>query len=59
MHHDGLYIWFDGTHDESQVLPDDTEYIQGCVDHGVQPLPGTYRITRLISVGTLKLVEID
>lgn len=29
---------------------DDTQYIQDCVDQGIQPEPGFYRITKLIEV---------
>jgi len=42
-----------------ELLQDDTNYIQDCITHGIQPAPGFYRITRLINVGTFKLVEID
>lgn len=46
-------------YDEPQAC-DDTDFIQDCIDGGIQPPPGTYRISRTINVGVpLKLVEID
>lgn len=67
---DGLHIVFDdkktqvcaGNDDDPvshELLQDDTEYIQDCITRGIQPAPGYYRITRLITVGTFKLVEIE
>lgn len=38
---------------------DDTDFIQDCINRGIQPPPGTYRISRSIVVGPLKLVGKD
>lgn len=52
-----LKIIFDPTppYGHGDGLTDDTQYIQDCIDEGIQPAPGTYRITKLIEVGTTKL----